>query len=259
MTGKINFTIGCDPEIFLKDRKYGSYKSAVGLIGGSKWEPKKLDKLGNAILEDNVAVEFNIQPANDSQSFRSHITKVLNHLREILPGYEFDTKSAVFFPKEELNTPQAQEFGCEPDFDAWRMCENQKPQAEDATLRSAGGHIHIGSDLAKEKPTDVIKAMDLFAGVESIKRDPDTLRRQLYGKAGCFRFKPYGVEYRTLSNFWIFSEEGMEWAYNQTEKALQFVANGSVITPEDGFIIQRCINTSNLNDYEYLAKTYGLN
>ena len=102
----LNFTIGADPELFIRSKKYGSYKSAVGLIGGSKWEPKPIDGVGHAILEDNVAVEFNIQPATTYEAFRASIHKVLDHLREILPGYEFSQESAVSFPPEELQTPQ---------------------------------------------------------------------------------------------------------------------------------------------------------
>ena len=253
---KIKFKIGCDPELFIK--KYGSYKSAVGLIGGSKDCPLPIDKDGSAILEDNVAVEFNTKPAQDKEEFRSAIHKVLNHLRSTLTGYEFSTESAVSFPKEELDTPQAQEFGCMPDFDAWRKCENDKPKADDPNLRSCGGHIHVGSTIAKKKPIEVIRAMDLFLGVPSIKLDNGTLRRNLYGKAGCFRFKSYGVEYRTLSNFWIFNDNLIDWAYEGTQRALEFVKSGGIIKPEDEFIIQRCINTSNMDDYENLAKSYGL-
>lgn len=254
----IKFKIGCDPEIFLRDRKYGSYRSAVGLIGGSKDAPLPIDNDGSAILEDNVAVEFNTKPASSVDEFRSGIHKVLAHLRGILPGYEFSKESAVSFPKEELATPQAQEFGCMPDFDAWRKCENDKPAADDPNLRSCGGHIHVGSNIAKKKPIEVIRAMDLFLGVPSVALDTGVLRRNLYGKAGCFRFKPYGVEYRTLSNFWIFDDALMEWAYEGTKRALMFVKDGSVIAPEDEFRIQRCINTSNKDDYEHLVKSYGL-
>jgi len=251
------FKIGCDPELFIRN-KYGSYKSAVGLIGGSKDCPLPIDKDGHAILEDNVAVEFNTKPAESYDAFRSSIHKVLDHLRSILPDYELDTASAVSFPKEELMTLQAQEFGCEPDFDAWRKCENEKPKADDANLRSAGGHIHIGSKIAKKKPFEVIRAMDLFLGVPSVVLDNGTLRRELYGKAGCFRPKPYGAEYRTLSNFWIFDDALIKWAYEGTERALQFVQDGGKIAKEHEFMIQRCINTSNRDDYETLAKSYGL-
>jgi hypothetical protein len=33
--------------------------------------------------------------------------------------------------------------------------------------------------------------------------DKDTERRKLYGKPGAFRPKPYGCEYRVLSNAWV--------------------------------------------------------
>lgn len=253
----MKFLIGADPEFFLK-KKYGGYTSAVGLIGGSKWEPKKIDEDGHAILEDNVAVEFNIKPASSYDEFRSSIHKVLAHLRSILPGYEFSTESAVSFPKEELMTPAAQEFGCEPDFDAWREMPNMKPHAADENLRSAGGHIHVGSDVAITNPLAVIRAMDLFLGVDSVRLDQGTLRRELYGKAGCFRPKPYGAEYRTLSNFWIFDDSLIKWAFDGTQRALEFVEQGNTISQEDGYLIQRCINTNNKDDYNYLAKKYAI-
>lgn len=254
----MKFLIGADPEFFLRDKKYGSYKSAVGLIGGSKWEPKKIDEVGHAILEDNVAVEFNIKPASSYDEFRASIHKVLDHLRGILPGYEFSTESAVSFPKEELMTPEAQMFGCEPDFDAWREVPNMKPHSDDENLRSAGGHIHVGSDVAIVKPNHVIRAMDLFLGVASTQRDSGVRRRELYGKAGCCRYKDYGVEYRTLSNFWIFDDAHIKWAFDGTQRALKFVEDGHDISPEDGYLIQRCINTNNKDDYHYLSKKFAL-
>ena len=253
----MKFLIGADPEFFIK-KKYGGYASAVGLIGGSKWEPKKIDEDGHAILEDNVAVEFNIKPASSFDEFRSSIHKVLDHIRGILPGYEFSKESAVSFPQEELMTPEAQMFGCEPDFDAWRECVNEKPCADDKNLRSAGGHIHIGSDLAINNPVAVIRAMDLFLGVPSTQLDAGTLRRELYGKAGCFRAKSYGAEYRTLSNFWIFDDSLIQWAFDGTQRALEFVEKGNTIDVADGYRIQRCINTNNPDDFDFLKAKFAL-
>ena len=253
----MKFLIGADPEFFIK-KKYGGYASAVGLIGGSKWEPKKIDEDGHAILEDNVAVEFNIKPASSFDEFRSSIHKVLDHIRGILPGYEFSKESAVSFPQEELMTPEAQMFGCEPDFDAWRECVNEKPCADDKNLRSAGGHIHVGSDLAINNPVAVIRAMDLFLGVPSTQLDAGTLRRELYGKAGCFRAKSYGAEYRTLSNFWIFDDSLIQWAFGGTQRALEFVEKGNTIDVADGYRIQRCINTNNPDDFDFLKAKFAL-
>ena len=253
----MKFLIGADPEFFIK-KKYGGYASAGGLIGGSKWEPKKIDEDGHAILEDNVAVEFNIKPASSFDEFRSSIHKVLDHIRGILPGYEFSKESAVSFPQEELMTPEAQMFGCEPDFDAWRECVNEKPCADDKNLRSAGGHIHVGSDLAINNPVAVIRAMDLFLGVPSTQLDAGTLRRELYGKAGCFRAKSYGAEYRTLSNFWIFDDSLIQWAFDGTQRALEFVEKGNTIDVADGYRIQRCINTNNPDDFDFLKAKFAL-
>lgn len=251
--------IGADPELFIRHKHYGSYKSAVGLIGGSKWKPKPIDNEGHAILEDNVALEFNIKPAESLQAFRSSIHKVLDHFRSILPEYQLDTASAVSFPEAELQTREAQLFGCEPDFDAWNLCENQKPHAEDSNLRSCGGHIHVGSEIAQEEPIQVIRAMDLFLGVPSIKLDNGTLRRQLYGKAGCFRPKEYGVEYRTLSNFWIFEDRFIEWAYTGTQRALDFIKSGQRLEDEVGHLIQSCINDGDMKAYDTLERTYRFN
>jgi hypothetical protein len=253
----MNFSIGCDPEIFLVD-KHGQFKSAIGLIGGSKTMPRPIDDKGNAMLEDNVAVEFNIQPAQDATAFLQSIRMVMDNIRATV-GHDFDfsTASAVSFPEAELMHPQAMEFGCEPDFNAWTKGMNPRPNAPDWKLRSCGGHIHVGFEGLER--LSVIRSMDLFLGVPSTQLDEGTLRRELYGKAGCYRPKPYGAEYRTLSNFWIFTDEMIHWAYEQTRKAVDFVASGQTLDEKDGEIIQKCINQGDKEAYVYLRNAYGLN
>lgn len=251
------FLIGADPELFLRN-PYGKYKSAVGLLTGTKEEPTPIDEVGHAYQVDNVAVEFNIPAAESLNAFRSSIHKVLDHLRSILPGLEFSKESAISFPEEELQTPEAQMFGCEPDYDAWNMMENEKPHAADPNLRSCGGHIHVGSPIAVDNPISVIRACDLFLGVPSVALDNGTLRRNLYGKAGSFRFKKYGAEYRTLSNFWIFDDDLINWAYHGTRQALDFVAAGKEILEEDGLLIQQCINEGDMDAYKHLVTAYQL-
>lgn len=250
----MSFTIGADPEFFLK--KKGQPFSAIGLIGGTKQEPKPLRKPGFSVQEDNVAVEFNIPPAKTAEEFAENIAYIMSNLKRKLKGLEFAKESALIFDADQLQHPKAMEFGCEPDFNAWTKEINPRPTATDWQLRSAGGHIHIGT---KEDPIEVIRAMDLFVGVPSIIKDGDgATRRQLYGKPGAYRIKPFGCEYRVLSNFWIFSKELTEWVYNQTAKALDFVQSGEVIDEKHGQIIQECIMNSNKEAYEYLANTYGI-
>ena len=64
------------------------------------------------------------------------------------------------------------------------------------------GHI----SRALQHPELVIPMMDLIIGIASVllDRDPNAkIRRQVYGRAGDYRTPPHGLEYRTLSNFWI--------------------------------------------------------
>ena len=247
------FSIGCDPEFFLL--KHGKPLSAIGMIGGTKEKPKPLKRKGFAVQEDNVAVEFNVPPANDAETFADNIEYVMNNLRKKLKNIEFSTDSALNFDMEYLLHPKAMEFGCDPDFNAWTKTINPRPECDDISLRSAGGHIHIGT---KEDPIEIIRAMDLFVGVPSIIKDTKgNKRRSLYGKPGAYRLQPFGCEYRTLSNFWIFSRELIQWVYNQTAKAVDFVESGEVIDPKHGQIIQDCINFSDMKSYEYLREAYG--
>ena len=138
------------------------------------------------------------------------------------------------------------------------MEENPKPESPNKNLRSAGGHIHVGSNLAIADPINTIRAMDLFLGVPSTQLDTGTLRRELYGKAGAFRFKNYGVEYRTLSNFWIFSDNLIQWAYEGTQRALDFIHSGKEIPEDHGNLIQDCINNNNNNAYDQLKSIYAI-
>lgn len=243
------FTIGADPELFLTDKE-GKYKSVIGMIGGTKDAPKILTTRGHAVLEDNVAAEFNIPPCDSFASFKKEIQFTLEKIREILPGLEFSTESAVSFPDDQLQCADAWIFGCDPDYNAWTGYENAKPYADDINLRSAGGHVHVGTDLDKNA---VIQAMDYYLGLPSVWMDNGTLRRNLYGKAGACRYKPYGVEYRTLSNFWIFKSNLIKWVYDGTQKALEFVDSGRSFTKDQATQIQLAINTSDTKLAKYLS------
>lgn len=254
---KFLFSLGSDPELFLTQNN--KFKSAVNLIKGSKHNPLPIDSIGNAILEDNVCVEFNTQPVYNPEDFSKNIKFILKYLKNKLPEYSFSTQSAAIFPDEELQTAQAHIFGCEPDYNAWRNGEkNNKPYTENKNLRSAGGHIHIGCSIAQENPIELIKACDLFLGVPSINLDDSQERRELYGLAGSFRYKDYGVEYRTLSNFWIFNTTFHNWIFKQTQKAVNFIGNGHTVDPKDSYTIQECINTSNNKNFNYLQIKYNI-
>jgi hypothetical protein len=252
-------TLGCDPEILLVN-EYGKYISSVGLIGGSKDFPRPIDEEGNAVQEDNVTVEFNTPPCKSSADFIKHINKNKEWIKQRAAdlGLAVAIKPSAVFEDDQLNSYEAQTFGCEPDFCAWNGGrQNPRPSAVNKNLRSCGGHIHI----ALEESDDlfaVIKAMDLFVGCMMLEFDDDKGRRELYGKAGAFRKKSYGVEYRTASNRWIESDERIQWAWDQTERALSFVREGKEISDEAGQMIQDCINNSDMDLLEILKQEFNL-
>lgn len=253
------YTKGCDPELFLRNKATGEFISSIGLIGGTKDFPMPIGE-GCAVQEDNVAVEFNIPPASTAQEFVDSINFNLKYLRERADtmGLELCIQPSAKFGPDQLANPAALEFGCEPDFNAWKDGEqNPSPHADDPALRSAGGHIHVevpdGINIL-----DVVKAMDMYVGVCMLAFDNDKARRKLYGGAGAFRKKPYGVEYRTASNMWITSDERIRWAWDQTEKALEFVKNGNTFTERQGIMIQQCINESDMHTYAELKQEFGL-
>lgn len=255
-----NMTLGCDPEIFLFNSTTGEFISSVEKIGGSKDNPMPIDGQGNAVQEDNVTVEFNTPPCQTAADFIKHINinKEWIKTRAAELGLEMKIIPSAVFSDIELDTKEAQTFGCEPDFNAWRDgAVNPRPHADNPNLRSCGGHIHIALEDS-DNPLEVIKAMDLFVGCMMLEFDVDSDRRKLYGKAGAFRKKSYGVEYRTASNAWIETDERIQWAWDQTEKALAYARSGQGFTEEQGKLIRQCINNSDLALLEEIKLMFNL-
>lgn len=246
--------IGFDPEVFWTDGN--KMISVIDKLGGTKSHARKVSDIVQ-VLEDNVAAEFNSPPCSDVGSFIKAIEENLNYLRSHAAtlGYKVaDNVSFTEFPIEELQSPMAFVFGCEPDYNAWTGEMNPAPIAANPFVRSAGGHVHVESDADK---TALVRAMDLFLGVPSTVFDKEVRRRELYGKAGAYRPKDYGIEYRTLSNFWIFSKDTMKFVWERTEMAIDFAKSVSLVpTSEVGHAIRAAIDNNNVQAREFVFDTF---
>lgn len=259
----MSFTIGADIEVFAKD-KTGKHVSLCGMIGGTKEAPIQMVGASNEglmVQEDNVALEFNIPICYNLQELKYYMSEARDIIQKkyLKPlGLDVSTASAVMFDKEQLVHPQAMVFGCEPDYNAWKLVENKKPKCDYPELRTAGGHVHIG---CTENMVDVIKWMDFFVGVPSILWDKSPgakLRRELYGKAGAMRPKPYGEEYRVPSNFWVFSDENIERIYNGTKQAVGMTTKKKHVTRKEGLLIQEIINTGDEDGARSFCEAAGI-
>lgn len=258
-------TIGADPELFVF--RDGVASSGIGLIGGSKDAPRWVDR--GAVQEDNVLAEFNIYPASSEDEWVENINAVLVALRMILPeGTELRAISSYTYNLDDLKAwgPKAMEFGCEPDF----YLNEVSRGVPDAGLRTAGGHVHIGyTNPSEQQNQNIIAACDILIGLCSVLYE-DTGRRALYGGAGCFRNKEYGVEYRTPGNWWLANEDRMRWVYQRAQMAAAMAVSGDCVFDPDskmisfkgkriGYqLIQQVINTGDLDESNKMAEYLGV-
>jgi hypothetical protein len=256
----MNFKIGCDPEVFVGDD--ASPRSIIGKLGGTKECPMPLPiGDGFCVQEDNVALEFNIPASDSKKAFIENVGAARQFLEKVVKdsyGLHFLHQSAISFPVTELDDPRAHVFGCEPDYNAWSLRRNPRPEADDKCLRSAGGHVHVGYDgLTHRQKVEVVRWLDLLLSVPATFMDDGKLRKRLYGKAGACRFKPYGVEYRPLSNFWIFSPKLCGWVYDNVDRALDAVLKGESISSEKANILA-AVNDDNKEVADQLVRKYNL-
>lgn len=221
-----NIKIGTDFETFIVDVSNNNKPiSAIGICGGSKDEPLSI---GNSCFrhEDNVAFEFGMPPCTDFESFKNYIEYCLEKgnqiLYEVNPNYTLSLNSSAHFDNEQLDSPKAKEFGCDPALNCYteEFISNSDLDPE-YSLRSFGFHIHLGWE-GIENSADLVfqigKLFDYYLGIPSLVLDPDLERRQLYGKAGEIRWKEYGLEYRSLGSGML---NHLEFVWNNTQKLIE--------------------------------------
>ena len=98
--------------------------------------------------------------------------------------------------------------------------------------------------------------MDITLGVPSVIRDVNgALRRKRYGNYGAYRPKSYGVEYRVLSNFWIFNKSNIEWVWDNTAYALELAADKSVDFEPFQEEVEKIINKGDTDAARLFCKT----
>ena len=231
----MQFTFGSDPEFMIY--KYDELKSAINFL------PKKENALhshGNSFYFDNVLAEINVKPARNQAEALFNIRQALSGLAKKIDPAKFVIQASSEFPKQEINCMDAKIAGCNPEWNAYTLQCIFPPDSDvdlldgyyqfKTSFRSAGGHIHVGSELLYDgmEALNTIKMMDLFLGIPSIFLDTDETsakRRRLYGHAGSHRITDYGIEYRALGNFWFSSPDHVCLIYELTEFTLNFVKN----------------------------------
>lgn len=247
--------IGADPEVFIK--KDDEYFPAFGLPFGNKSNPMKTRN--GSIQVDGLAMEFNTFPAGTEKGFIKNVNAAFSDLRGILirhdPAFVVDVCPVADFAKVLPTLPdEARILGCNMDFDAYSMSPNEIPDMG-ADFRTGAGHIHLGFTDKGEPDSipyinycaGIVRELDYYLGLPSLKWDTDGRRRKLYGAAGAFRPKKYGVEYRVLSNKWLTDEKIMGFIFRQATKAFENFKKGNVLYDKYGDFAANIINDNNVN------------
>lgn len=223
----MKFTFGSDPEFMLsKDNKF---YSAIRIL---KHDKHNRIQIGNhEYYYDNVLAECAVAPGNTKEEVVSNFRDCLQQFVKIVSPYKLVLRSSQDYPPDQLTEKEAKEIGCDTEYCVYSLSDVKPPTQEFVSncLRTAGGHIHLGTELAfrdEYSALFVIRLMDLFLGIPSIFLDKDKTakrRKRLYGKAGRFRLPEHGVEYRSLGNFWWSTPELVELTWDICQFVLEYV------------------------------------
>ena len=246
--------IGGDLEYALKAPDGTYIPAGVLPTRGTKGAPERF--LTGGVEIDCCAIELTFDPAPTEDAFVSNILEHLNAVKSRYAMYgTLHTIPSIKFNKKVLKSIRhANEMGCEPDFCVWTNSINPRPKSNNG-LRTFGGHVHI-----ENATRDTVKACDLTLGLWSVVHDSDSDRRKMYGRAGAFRPKSYGMEYRVLSNFWCDSERKIRRVYQLVQKAKEIQKDIDPLVKAVGGAerIQNIINESQLFEAKSILKSLGI-
>jgi len=209
------FTLGADPEMFIFNA--GKLVPAFDFL-----PPKRQSK--DFIFWDGFQAEWKYeQPIlcqnNLVKHTREKLMLLLAKARQKFPDAHLSLRNVVRIPDETLKTASDPfiELGCKPSYNAYGMHGVQVDDPRQLKYRFAGGHMHFGTWSGRAPNyASIISTLDAVLGIWAVgaARNMDVpVRRRYYGLAGEYRMPSYGrdeygqyqygVEYRTLSNFWL--------------------------------------------------------
>lgn len=243
-------TFGSDPEFMIF--KDGEPKSAIGILPSDE---NRTTINGHQFYYDNVMAECAVKPGKSKEEVIQNFRECIQTYIELVKPCVLKNYASVMYDDNQLLHEDARKVNCAKDFCAYEMKQKDGPvdQITNGNLRSCGGHIHLGADsLVTNGPEPILTVymMDLFLGIPSLWLDKDPTsprRRLLYGHAGRYRIKDYGIEYRSLGNFWLESPEMVGLIYDLTMFSLDFVESGRAWDMWE-FDIERCFESGNLAD-----------
>ena len=228
--------IGSDPEIFV-ERAEGELVHAFEFLGDKGHPNRSLNvEHGNMpVYWDGFQAEFETSAerclAWQVDSVQLGLQAVLKFAKEHRRDAKLSTKTVMEIPQKALSTAEEKyvSFGCMPSLNAYGLSGELCPPRE-LPFRSAGGHIHFGiGKISEDNAKPIVKALDAILGVSCVslfENWDNPVRRKYYGLPGEYRLPAHGIEYRVLSNAWLFHPLIMNLVFDLGCKALVFGQKG---------------------------------
>lgn len=246
--------MGCDPELFLVD-KSGEVVGAERAIPENGIETLSTNEHNllvaqgrKGIVLDGVQIELNPKPSHCRALLGNEISAAFKTLKEHLSKTDFQASFAQCVevsPKElDALSEKSKLLGCAPSNNLYDRKASIGVNPATYRTRSAGGHLHFGLsgwlDLMEQRER-AVPLLDILVGNTAVLMDRDpgnAIRRKVYGRAGEYRLPKHGLEYRTLSNFWLRSYPLMSCMLAQSRIAIGSLYSTLVIeqanaTPKD--------------------------
>jgi hypothetical protein len=223
---------GADPEIFVED-EHGAVIPAFAFLG-SKAEPHRSHE-GCGVYWDGFQAEFetrsNMCLAYLVDSVHYGLKAVYEKARQYNPNAKLSTRTVMEIPFDMLQNSEEKfvTFGCMPSLNVYGLTGKVVP-ARELPFRSSGGHIHFGfGQKPQETINEIVKALDAILGVACVSmfaNFDNPIRREFYGLPGEYRLPAHGMEYRPLSNAWMFHPTIMNMVFDLSRKVVMFGQNG---------------------------------
>lgn len=161
---------------------------------------------GHLFSKDASMLELAIAPASSPEEFDRLYQQAYDKAMSLLPdGMELRHVPTVEYTDAELEAdPYASVLGCAPSHTIYGTTPT--PDVYPDNKRYGGVHLNIEVDKYDAPVEDMVLALDYTVGLHSVLnwecdyhaelRD----RRRVYGRAGEYRVKSFGFEYRPLPN-----------------------------------------------------------
>lgn len=215
------FSWGCDPEGFF-------YKGEEPVSSGEvlALHRQKTFRLGS-VHRDGFQFELHTNAVTSPRELCTRVASCVKETATYTAAFGVTPKftRALELSPATMKTldAAARELGCDISENFYGLSPQDQP-SETYLIRSGGGHLHLGIKRPLyHKRVDLVPYLDTILGNTCVLLDQDpgsALRRRLYGLPGEFRTPRYGLEYRTLSNFWLENETVMRTTLGIAELAV---------------------------------------